>query len=62
MLSSLKGKFAEAEREFVAAGKAKEAVLMYVHQQDWDGAQRVAEDHCPDSVPDVLIGQVRLNN
>ena len=32
---------------------------MYVHQQDWDNAQRVAEVHCPDSVADVLIGQVR---
>ena len=32
---------------------------MYVHQQDWDSAQRVAEVHCPDSVADVLVGQVR---
>ena len=40
-------------------GKPKEAVLMYVHQQNWDAAQRVAEEHCPESVPDVLVGQVR---
>ena len=32
---------------------------MYVHQQDWDSAQQVAEVHCPDSVADVLVGQVR---
>lgn len=32
---------------------------MYVHQQNWDAAQRVAEEHCPESVPDVLVGQVR---
>ena len=31
---------------------------MYVHQQSWDEAQRVAELHCPESVADVLIGQV----
>ncbi len=40
-------------------GKPKEAVLMYVHQQKWDSAQSVAEEHCPESVPDVLVGQVR---
>ena len=32
---------------------------MYVHQQAWDEAQRVAELHCPESVADVLIGQVK---
>ena len=53
------GKYGEAEDEFIKAGKPKEAVLMYVHQQDWDSAQRVAELHCPDSVADVLVGQVR---
>lgn len=37
------GRFQEAEDEFIKAGKPKEAVLMYVHVQDWDGAQRVAE-------------------
>lgn len=43
----------------MSAGKAKEAVLMYVHQQNWDAAQKVAELHCPESVADVLVGQVR---
>ena len=33
---------------------------MYVHQQAWDDAQRVAELHCPESVADVLIGQVHM--
>ncbi|XP_019855197.1 PREDICTED: intraflagellar transport protein 172 homolog [Amphimedon queenslandica] len=33
---------------------------MYVHQQDWDAAQHVAEEHSPESVPDVLIGQARV--
>ena len=55
------GKFQEAEEAFTAAGKPKEAVLMYVHQQDWDSAQRVAELHCPESVPDVLVGQVHTH-
>ena len=52
------GKFEEAEGDFVSAGRPKEAVLMHVHQQNWDSAQRVAELHCPDSVADVLVGQV----
>ncbi|KAJ8355794.1 hypothetical protein SKAU_G00185880 [Synaphobranchus kaupii] len=54
------GKFAEAETEFIKAGKPKEAVLMYFHNQDWAGAQRVAEAHDPDSVPDVLVGQAKF--
>ncbi|KAJ1528639.1 hypothetical protein ONE63_007034 [Megalurothrips usitatus] len=53
------GKFQEAEEEFVKAGKPKEAVLMYIHNQDWDNAARVAELHDPDSVSDVLIGQAK---
>lgn len=54
------GMFKEAEEEFVRAGKPKEAVLMYVHAQDWDSAQRVAEGHDPDSISDVLVGQARV--
>lgn len=54
------GKFPDAEAEFVKAEKPKEAVLMYVHNQDWDNAQRVAQTHDPDSLNDVLIGQARV--
>ncbi|OWF38575.1 intraflagellar transport protein 172 homolog [Mizuhopecten yessoensis] len=54
------GRFADAEREFIQAQKPKEAVLMYVHNQDWDSAQRVAESHDSDSVADVLVGQARF--
>ena len=52
------GKFGEAEASFIKANRPKEAVLMYVHCQDWDSAQRIAEAHDPASVPDVLVGQV----
>ena len=54
------GKYQEAEEQFAKAGKGKEAVLMYVHQQDWENAQRVAELYSPESVSDVLVGQVRF--
>ncbi|XP_019769911.2 intraflagellar transport protein 172 homolog [Dendroctonus ponderosae] len=51
------GKFAEAETEFVLADKPKEAVLMYVHAQNWIAALRVAESHDPTTVPEVLQAQ-----
>ena len=35
-------------------------LFRHVHNQDWDSAQRVAEDHDPDSVADVLVGQARV--
>ena len=54
------GKFKEAEQHFVKAKKPKEAVLMYVHNQDWDSAQQVAEQHDVDSVSDVLVGQAKV--
>ena len=53
------GKFEEAEAEFIKAGRPKEAVLMHIHKQDWEAAQKVAELHCPDNLPDVLAGQVQ---
>ena len=53
------GKFHEAESEFLKADKPKEAVLMWVHQQDWDAAQATAEQHCPETVTDVFVGQAR---
>uniref|UniRef100_A0A3B4BGA9 Intraflagellar transport protein 172 homolog n=1 Tax=Periophthalmus magnuspinnatus TaxID=409849 RepID=A0A3B4BGA9_9GOBI len=54
------GKFAEAEAEFIKAGKPREAVLMYIHTKDWSSAQRVAETHEPDSVNEVLESQAKV--
>lgn len=54
------GRFQEAETEFINAGKAKEAIDMYVHNQDWESAMRVAEQSDPTSIPDVLIAQARV--
>lgn len=54
------GKFKEAEQAFVLSGKPKEAILMYIHNEDWDAALSVAETFDPASVPDVLIGQARV--
>ncbi|XP_066261495.1 intraflagellar transport protein 172 homolog [Euwallacea similis] len=51
------GKFAEAETEFILAEKPREAVLMYVHAQNWIAALRVAESHEPTAVSEVLQAQ-----
>ncbi|RHY72165.1 hypothetical protein DYB30_002007 [Aphanomyces astaci] len=53
-------RFKEAEEEFIKAVKPREAVDMYIHQQDWQNAMRVAETNDPASVSDVFIAQARL--
>jgi len=53
------GRFKEAEEEFVEANKPKEAIDMYLHNQDWTSAMRVAEGHDPASVADVLVARAR---
>ncbi|XP_039285389.1 intraflagellar transport protein 172 homolog [Nilaparvata lugens] len=53
------GKFELAEKEFVKAMKPKEAVLMYIHNQDWENAERVAEQHDEQSMSLVLLGQAK---
>lgn len=54
------GRFKEAEAEFIAARKPKEAVEMYVHQEDWTAAMRIAEQYDPASISDILIAQARV--
>jgi len=53
-------RFKEAEDEFIKAAKPKEAIDMYIHQQDWANASRVAEQYDPASVPDVYVAQARV--
>jgi hypothetical protein len=55
------GRFQEAELEFLKAKKPREAVLMYVHNKDWDNAQRIAEQYDQSLIPDVLVGQAKLS-
>lgn len=51
------GKFVEAEAEFLLANKPKEAILMHTHSRDWRSAVRIAEEHLPDAVNEVLMSQ-----
>ena len=51
------GKFGEAEVAFIEADKPKEAIEMYSHAEDWEGALRVAEsfaESAPELVPETL--------
>ena len=52
------GRFADAEAEFVAAGRPREAIEMHVHCRDFEAALRVAEAHDPEAAEDVLAAQV----
>jgi intraflagellar transport protein 172 len=53
-------RFAEAEEEFIRANKPKEAIEMYVHQQDWANALRVAEGYDPTAIPDVYVANAKV--
>jgi intraflagellar transport protein 172 len=55
------GKFKEAESAFILAGKPREAILMYIHEEDWDRALAIAEQYEPVSVPEVLMGQAKIS-
>jgi beta-galactosidase GanA len=46
--------------EFIKAGSPKDAIDMYIHQEDWLNAQRVAESFDPASTYDVLEAQARV--
>ncbi|CAN0030916.1 unnamed protein product, partial [Sphacelaria rigidula] len=46
-----------AEEEFLQAGKPREAIDMFVHQKAWTDACRVAEEHDPPALSDVLCAQ-----
>jgi intraflagellar transport protein 172 len=50
-------RFDEAEAEFVAAGRPREAVEMHLHQKNWEAAMKVAESHDQAAVSRVLIAR-----
>lgn len=50
-------KFAEAETEYILAGRPKEAILMYVQDKNWTHALRIAEAKFPEAVPEVFKAQ-----
>ncbi|XP_065212288.1 intraflagellar transport protein 172 homolog [Planococcus citri] len=59
MLLEDEGKFKQAEEEFIKANKPKEAVLMYIHNKDWESAERVAEAFDDSAMIEVLVEQAK---
>lgn len=53
------GRGEEAEQHYLLGNRPQEAVHMYVHQQDWNSALRVAEKHCTQLLPDIYVGLAR---
>ncbi|KAH0950735.1 hypothetical protein HN011_002331 [Eciton burchellii] len=51
------GRFAEAEKEFIQAGKTIEAVQMYIHSREWESAEEIARSHSQEAVAQVLIAR-----
>ncbi|OXU27721.1 hypothetical protein TSAR_004638 [Trichomalopsis sarcophagae] len=51
------GRFSDAEREFLKADKAMEAVQMYIHTREWDAAEYVAQNHCQEGLSQVLVAR-----
>ncbi|KAJ7524124.1 hypothetical protein O6H91_18G079000 [Diphasiastrum complanatum] len=54
------GRFGEAENEFIKGGKPREAIDMYIHQQDWQAAVKVADLCEPAAVTDIQLAQAEL--
>lgn len=51
------GKLREAEEEYINGNYPKEAIDMWIHEQDWDSAMRVAQTHDPTLINYVLEKQ-----
>uniref|UniRef100_A0A915PPW5 Intraflagellar transport protein 172 n=1 Tax=Setaria digitata TaxID=48799 RepID=A0A915PPW5_9BILA len=53
------GEFEKAEMHYIESGKPREAILMYIHDQDWKNAERIAKEHNPEALSDVYMRQAR---
>ncbi|CAJ0935299.1 unnamed protein product, partial [Mesorhabditis belari] len=53
------GRLEEAAKHYIEGGKAEEAVSMYIHDQDWANAEKIAKEHAPNSLADVYTGEAR---
>ncbi|GMH45662.1 hypothetical protein BSKO_13619 [Bryopsis sp. KO-2023] len=53
------GRFKEAEDEFINADKPREAIDMYLHNEDWEAGMAVAEQYDPTSISDILVAQAQ---
>jgi intraflagellar transport protein 172 len=50
-----KGRFKEAEDNFLKGGRPKEAIDMYILQEDYEAASRVADLFHPSAITDIQV-------
>jgi hypothetical protein len=55
------GRFRDAEEAFIKVSKPREAIDMYVHQQDWAAALRVADLCDPAAMPEILVRSMNVH-
>ncbi|MFH4973753.1 hypothetical protein AB6A40_000462 [Gnathostoma spinigerum] len=53
------GQLENAEKHYLEAGKAREAIDMYMRENDWESAERIAKQHCAEALMDIYIGRAR---
>ncbi|KAL3125667.1 hypothetical protein niasHT_009754 [Heterodera trifolii] len=53
------GKFEEAEEMYLKAGKAREAVLMHMHHGQWEAAERIAQEHSAEQLPELFVRRAK---
>ncbi|KAI6244211.1 Intraflagellar transport protein osm-1 [Aphelenchoides fujianensis] len=53
------GDFARAEQFYLQAGRRERPPLMYLHNQQWEDAERLATTHTPDLLNEIYIGIAR---
>ncbi|KAL3102659.1 hypothetical protein niasHT_029470 [Heterodera trifolii] len=53
------GKFEQAEEMYLKAGKAREAVLMHMHHGQWEAAERIAQEHSAEQLPELFVRRAK---
>ncbi|CAI2357816.1 unnamed protein product [Caenorhabditis sp. 36 PRJEB53466] len=53
------GRQEDASKHYIEGNQPELAVEMFIRDNDWAAAERVAKEHCPNLLPDVYVGQAR---
>uniref|UniRef100_A0A8R1I6R6 Intraflagellar transport protein 172 homolog n=1 Tax=Caenorhabditis japonica TaxID=281687 RepID=A0A8R1I6R6_CAEJA len=53
------GRLEDASQHYIEGNKPELAVEMFIRDNDWASAEKVAKDHCERLLPDVYTGQAR---
>ncbi|EFP04115.1 CRE-OSM-1 protein [Caenorhabditis remanei] len=53
------GRLEDASKHYVEGNKPELAVEMFIRDNDWAAAERIAKEHCTNLLPEVYTGQAR---